>query len=675
MRKKWVFGNYDSNRAAALAERCNIAPFTALLLNTRGIDTPEKVAEFFDADGPLGDPFALKDMDKAAACVTEAVESGARICVYGDYDADGVTATAVLYSYLDAMGADVTYYIPSRTRDGYGLNPDAVARLAAAGTALIITVDNGVSALEAAEKAAALGVKLIVTDHHKPGDTLPQAAAVVDPHRADDTSGLSYLTGVGVAFKLVCAVENADFDDMLAEYAQPVAIGTVADLMPLVGENRKLVAAGLRAMNAAPMPGIEALIDAAGLRGKTLNSGNIAFGLAPRINAAGRMGSADLSVQLMLCDDPETAAACAAELERMNNERHSAEAVISEEIGRMLAADAALAADSIIVVSGKGWHEGVIGIAASRVVERYGRPAIVICENEDGAAKGSCRGVEGFSIFEALKSCEELLTNYGGHTLAAGLGLRTADIPAFRKKINAYAAAHLPPAPTLTVSCKLNPAGVTVPLLDELEALEPFGTGNPEPTFAFCGMTVTDIRPIGGGKHSRLEFRRGDKSLQAVRFGFAPDALPFEKGDTVDIAAIIKKNEFNGRVLPSVQIKDVRFSGTDDEALFASYAIYRKLEAGVALTPQERAAACPARTEIIRVYKFLRTQSSCSAEALLKKLKFGDGDFCKLLVILRALTDGGLITREDGVCAAVANPKKIDLETIPILARLGYINQ
>lgn len=674
MRKKWVFGEYNKDKCASLAEECGISAFSALILYSRGFDTPQKINGFLSPSGNLGDPYSLKDMDKAVNCINAALERGDRICVYGDYDADGVSATAVLYSYLDAMGADVVYYIPERTAEGYGLHADAVEKIADGGAELIITVDTGINAFEAAQKAKQIGISLVITDHHQPMDTLPEALAVVDPHRSDDNSDLDYLAGVGVAFKLICALQQEDHNSLPSEYVQYVALGTIADIMPLVGENRIIVTAGLEAINSNPAPGIAALCETAGLLGKKLNSGHVAYGLAPRINAAGRMGSADSALKLLLSETDETSAYYAAELEEKNKSRYAAEAVISEEITNILNEDPSLKNDNIIVVSGKGWHEGVIGIAASRVVDTYGKPCVVICDSGNGTAKGSCRSTADFSIYKALEYCSDILTNFGGHTLAAGCGLESDRIDEFRKKINEYAAANIPGFSSINISCKINPSGVSDKLLYALEQLEPFGAGNPKPLFAFCGMNITGIRPIGGGKHIRLELHRNSTALQAVKFGVSDKEFPFAVGDTVDIAAVVEKNEYNGKTVPSVQIKDIRYSGTDDEKLFRSYFVYRKIESGVNLSEIEKQYALPSRKLIADVYKCIRASEgiNCTDEYIRHTLGLDEKYMCRISVCINALGNRNLIYGDNGFLHYVPNAPKADLTQVPVLRLLGY---
>lgn len=675
MRKKWVFGEYDKDKCASLAEECGISVFSALILYSRGFDTKDKINAFFSDDLSLSDPFCIKDMDKAAECIMQAVENGSRICVYGDYDADGVTAVTVLYSYLDAIGADVVYYIPDRITEGYGFHPEAVEKIAENGVELIVTVDTGINAFEGVEKAKQLGLNVVITDHHQPSETLPQAYAVVDPHRADDTSRLDYLAGVGVAFKLVCALENGNEDSVLYEYAQFVTIGTIADIVPVIGENRKIINIGLETINSSPAPGIGALLKTASVAEKTINSGHIAYSLSPRINAAGRMGSAETALKLLLSDTDENADYYAQKLEEKNTERHSAEAAVSSDIKKILNENPSLLKDNIIVVSGRGWNEGVIGIAASRITDIFGKPSIVITQTENGTAKGSCRSIGDFSVYDALEYCSDILSGFGGHTLAAGCSLDYEKIGAFRKKINEYASRNIPDFSSVRISCKLNPTGISTNLLDALEQLEPYGMGNPKPVFAFCGMTVSAVRPIGGGKHIRLELTRGNLRMQAVKFGVSENAFQFNIGDNVDIAAVVEKNEYNGKITPSIQIKEIKFSDIDDNKLFDSYYLYKKIESGINVAENEKQLALPSRGVIAQVYKCIKLNGGpgCTDEFILKQLKLEEKYICRISVCLSALTDSGLISADDSGFRIIPNAPKADLTKIPILSSLGYI--
>ena len=674
MRKKWIFSKVNKDKAAALSEDCAIDAMTALLLCSRGIDTPEAVSAFLDERVLLHDPFALKDMDRAADCISSAMEEGQRICIYGDYDADGVTAVALLYSFLDAMGCDVAYYIPSRSEEGYGVHVGAVEKIAQTGAQWIITVDTGITAVQAAEKAAELGVRMVITDHHKPSGELPPAEAVVDPHRADDTSQLTYLSGVGVAFYLVRALAGGEDEDLLSVYAQFAALGTIADVVPLIGDNRQIVRAGLRQLNDRPIIGLDVLAEFAGLQEKEILSSHVAFGLAPRINAAGRMGSAETALQLLLSDTRETASYYANELAAYNGQRHEAEKTIADGISAFFRQHPEYADAPVLVVSAPDWHEGVLGIAASRLCDTYGKPAVVLTELPDGTAKGSCRSVSDFSIYDALRASSELLDHFGGHTQAAGVGLAVKNIPAFREKINEYAKEHPPGSEELLISCKLMPAGVSASLLNSLQALEPFGEGNGKPVFAFCHMRLDGVDPLGGGNHLRLRLSRGDAKLQAVKFGMKPAQFPFCVGDQIDIAAVVEPNVYQGVTRPSVQIREMRFSDTDERQLFDSYQLFRLADAGCVLTPEQKNAVLPDRKFIGAVYLYIKSHGgeNCLQEVIWKRLRLPESAFGCVCSAVRALAECSLIVPCGNGWTVVPEAARTDLNRSVFLTFLGY---
>lgn len=674
MRKKWIFSRIDKERAAALSESCSISAMTALLLSAQGMDSPQTVHAFLDDDVVLQDPYSLKDMDKAVASISAAMENGERICIYGDYDADGVTAVSLLYSFLDAMGCDVVYYIPSRLEEGYGVHPQAIEKIVQTGASLIITVDTGITAFEAAEKADRLGVRLVITDHHKPSSDLPKAAAVVDPHRVDDASGLEYLAGVGVAFYLVRALAGGEDEDLLSFYSQFAAVGTIADVVPLVHDNRRIVRSGLRLLNERPLIGLDVLAEMAGLQGKQIVSTNVAFGLAPRINAAGRMGNAETALRLLLSDTRETASYYATELSAYNGQRHEAEKEIADDIVSVLANHPEFAVDPVLVVSAPGWHEGVLGIVASRLCGAYGKPAVVLTERPDGTAKGSCRSVSDFSVYDALCASSAFLTHFGGHRQAAGLGLATEDIPAFREAINDYARAHLPSCEELKICCKLMPTGVSSSLLESLQMLEPFGEGNPKPVFVFSHMRLEGVDALGGGKHLRLRLSRDGAALQAIKFGMTPEQFPFHTGDTIDIAALVEPNEYKGTVHLSVQIQEMRFSGTDDDTLFRSYQLFRQALFGCLLSEAQKKEILPNRTFVGSVYLYIKSHGgeSCTPEVILHRLHLPEQEFGRVCTSIRALSECSLIAPSGSGWVTVPGAMKTDLGKSPLLTALGY---
>ncbi len=675
-RRIWNIQPYDKNAASLLSLKCGVDDFAVLLLQTRGIKTEDEVRKFISAaDNEISSPYLLKDMEKAVERIREAVEGSEKIHVFGDYDADGVTATALLVSYLETVGADVSYSIPSRLNEGYGLSPEAAKRIANGGTTLVITVDNGIASFEEAEIFSSLGIDFIVTDHHKAGDKLPAAFAVIDPHRADDTSPEENLAGVGVAMKLVAALEDGDYDSVLEDYGDLVTIGTIADIVPLTGENRTIVARGLKAIERTYRPGLVSLLETVGIKGG-VNASSIAFGIAPRINAAGRMNSALTALKLLLTEDFEEAGRLSDELNSENTARQTVEAEISEAVEAYFDENPHLRYDRVLVVAGEGWHPGVIGIAASRLVEKYGRPAIVLSVGEDGIARGSCRSIDGLSLYDALSFCSELLVQFGGHTLAAGFSVEKENIEPFRKKINEYAASLGPFYPSLSIDLRLNPAGISTDILESLALLEPYGAGNPSPVFGLFGVEITGIKSIGSDKHIRLTLSKGGDSVTAVFFGQPPSTFLYKAGDKVDVACKIEKNEFRGETKVSIQIKDIRPAAEDDEALFYSLYLYRCYLSGEELRAEEKRIICPDRGLAGEVYRFIKKQGTglVSPEILCMRLgvpyiKAGAVEIC-----LDALSDVGIIRRgEAGECTLNEFQGKADLHNCSILKNLGYI--
>ncbi|HIR12276.1 MAG TPA: single-stranded-DNA-specific exonuclease RecJ [Candidatus Fimenecus excrementavium] len=606
-RKLWQLSPCDKDLAAQLSEDCGMDPILALLLASRGIQDEEQAALFLSDETELSDPFLLADMEKAVERVGQAIENFEKIAVFGDYDADGVTSTALLYLYLSKQGADVQCYIPDRITEGYGMSKAAIQKFKDDGVKLIVTVDTGVAAVEETEFAKSLGMDIVITDHHQPGETLPDAVAVVDPHRADCPSEFKEYAGVGVAFLLACALEG-DFESVLDEFSDLVALGTLADVVSLTGENRTLVKAGVQRLNHNPRPGFAALKAASGTQNRALTASGVAFTLAPRINAAGRVGSAMTALKLLLCETEEEARPFAEEIEQENHRRQAIEAEISNAAIAQIEADPAIRYASVLVVSGEGWHPGVIGIVAARLVSRYGKPAVVITTDGD-TGKGSCRSIDGFSIFDALCAVKEHLTHFGGHPGAAGLGVKTQNIGALREALDAYAAKVGMPFPTLTLDFKLNPSYINLALLDTLAVLEPCGCGNPVPTFGLYNMTLRAVKPVGEGKHLRLTLQKGITELTAMLFSVTLAQFPFKLGDAVDLAVQVDRNVFRGEVKPSVHIRAIRFSGLDEENFLKSVRLYEKYRHGDTLNEKEAAFLCPSRTFLLSVYKFIRANS------------------------------------------------------------------
>ncbi len=670
--KRWVSSPLDKDGAAALAETCGLHPFLALMLSQRGV-TDAAEAETFLLGGELtDDPFCFQDMDAAVERIERAIETGERIAVFGDYDADGVTATALLYTYLRDKGANVTYRIPKRDGEGegYGLRTHTVDVLAADGVRLIVTVDNGISAVEAVEYAAACGVDVVVTDHHQPQEVLPRAVAVVDPHRADCGSGFKEYAGVGVAFKLVCALDG-DEDAMLSRFADLVAIGTLADVMPLVGENRILVREGLRVLARGERVGLRALAEVAGVADKPITSSVALFSLAPRINAAGRMGDPFIAEQLLLSQDVDEAARLAGEIQTLNTRRQEVEGAILAEVTTRLEQEPELLNDRVLVVEGHDWHAGVVGIIAARLLERYGKPCLVLNVSE-GTAHGSGRSLAGFSLFEALTAVGDMLENYGGHELAAGVTLSADRVTEFRRRINSYAAAHYPvmPVPELRLDFKLRPGQVDVEKLQLIAALEPFGSGNPSPVFQLSDMKLENITPVANGRHMRLALSRDGVMVSAMKFQTTQADFPVPCGARLHLAVTLERNEFRGVVSPSLIIKDIRFAETDQDTFVQDLASVAALMRHEAVA--DPATCLPERAHTTALYRLLHATGVW--RGTVEQLWYATGrgmHLAQLLVALQSLREAGLVHVNDGgdmlTISVIPTTGKTDLNGTPIM--------
>ena len=649
--KKWITRKLNKDNAVSVSQRFDLPMLVAMLLDIRGVTGDDEIVQFLTAETLTASPFEIKDMDKAAERVRDAVENGERICVYGDYDADGVTSTALLYSYLSDIGADVMYYIPSRETEGYGMNTDAVNLLYQRGVKLIVTVDNGVAAVDEIAYAKTLGMDTVVTDHHTVPDVIPDAVAVVDLHREDCDSTFKELSGVGVAFKLVQAIEGeyADVDSLLENYSDLAAIGTVGDIVTLRGENRVLVKNGLRHINNGDRIGVAALTQEAGLSGKRITAGNLSFTIVPRINAGGRLGLSKKSVSMLLSEDEEYAEDIAAELSADNSERQQIEREILGDIDRVIRSDPSVVNNRVIVVYGEGWHKGVIGIVASRIKEVYSKPALVISLDGE-VCRASGRSVEGFSLIDALFACSEYLVQCGGHPMAVGFGIKRENIEPFIEAVNAYAAEHPAPAPSLMLDCKLNPAQLSLQLASGLSMLEPYGAGNPTPLFGLYGMTIRDIRELGGGKHLRLTLTRGDSTVTAMKFSTSLAEFPYTVDDTVDLAVTLEVNQYNNTESLSVFVRDIRFSEIDEDEALTTKELFERFCRGDEISPDEARSLLPDREEFAVVYRWLRANGGYRHpfDALLCRLRSGMS-YGKLRVILECMNELGLIRINEGM--------------------------
>ena len=580
------------------------------VLAARGISTAEEAAAFLERGRDLTcSPFLMKDMDRAVECISRAISQGRRMAVFGDYDVDGITATVILVDYLKSRGVDVLHYIPRRIEDGYGLGQDAIRSLHEQGVELLITVDCGITGVEEVDFAASLGMDVVITDHHECKDTLPRAVAVVDPHRPDCTYPFPYLAGCGVALKLVLALGGESREEALfSRYCTLAAIGTIADVMPMSGENRIIVSRGLECITQSDFIGLHALLQEAGLMDKAITSVQVGFVLAPRINAAGRMGAADKAADLLLCQDPAEAARLARELCALNRERQAVEQAIYaqavEQIDHL-----PLQERSALVLASDTWHQGVVGIVASRLSEKYACPSFMI-HLSGGTGKGSCRSWGGFNLFAALEACSDLLLGFGGHELAAGFTIEEKNIPAFRQRMNQYASRFRggkAPVSCLQVDVPIGQAGrVTLAEVEALDALEPYGAGNARPVFCLRGATLDRLQNVGQNRHLKLRLTKGSAQFDGIFFSAVAQTCGVAPGDRVDAAFYLQINEFRSSRTVQMQMVDIRPSLTGSTREEESLELVDRCLRGDELRPRDAVRLLPSRDQCVSLWRALQ---------------------------------------------------------------------
>ncbi len=641
--KKWNLLLTETNKAADRAKREGIPFILAKLLEARGIQDTDA---FFKENDILSDPFQMADMQRAVERIWKAVESFEKIAVYGDYDVDGVTATAILYEYLESCGANVMFYIPDREDEGYGLNCKALQSLREQDVSLVITVDNGISCSQEVEYAKSIGVDVVITDHHQPLDVLPAAVAVVDPHRADCKSVYKQFSGVGVAFKLIMALEGSDCDiqSLLDNYADFVALGTIGDVVPLTGENRYLVKYGLELLNRTDHPGLCALIRTAGLEDKRLSAEMVAYTLIPRINATGRMGDPSRAVHLLITEDEQQAEELAEEICEENEKRKQIESEIFDAAINQLKERPQRLLDRVLVVDGENWHPGVIGIVAAKLSDRFGKPAIVIAKAGE-EARGSGRSVGNFSLFEAVCSCESLLTKYGGHPVAAGMTLPSQNIDTFRVCINQYASRMKVPKPEITIDCLLELKELSPDLLDEYSYMEPFGAQNPSPVFGLFGVVLEQVFPVAGGKHLRISVSQNGTKIQCMRFGVSPEQFGYRPGDSLDLVVTLSNRQYQGNTYLSVCVKELRPAGMDTGNLLSHKALFEQAKRGEKLTEKQFKILFPSRENFAQIYRFIRNTGGYNGPLELLASCLPEIPLARILVCLDVLSACGLIQK------------------------------
>lgn len=679
--KLWTVAPLNKQEANEIQSKYDLPSIIAMLLSIRGINTRDAIEDFLSNDSELASPFEIKDMDKAVGRIKRAIEEGEPVCVYGDYDADGVTSTTLMYSYLETVGANVMYYIPSREDEGYGMNIKAVDFLNEKGIKLIITVDNGIAAIKEIAYAKSLGIDTVVTDHHMPVGELPDACAVVDLHRSDCNSSFKQLSGVGVAFKVVMAIEGeyCDTNALLDNYADLLAIGTIGDIVELKGENRVFAKRGLASIMNSDRMGINALIEQSGLSGKKITAGNVSFTLVPRINAVGRLGLSHKCVSLFLTEDFEEAQNIASTLCSDNADRQSIEKEILIQIDEKIKQNPSLVLDRIIVIDGENWKQGVVGIVASRVKEIYGKPTIIISRIGD-EAKASGRSVEGFPLCDAVFACADVLTHYGGHPMAVGLSLESKNIELFRKRINEFAFNFgKMPYDSVKIDCKINPAYISTDLVSDMSYLEPFGAGNPTPQIGLYNMTLKNIIPLSNNKHLKLNLTRNGTNITAMKFNTSLEEFPFVIGDVLDLAVTLSINEYNGNRSVSVYVNEIKSSSDDNERQLESLRLFEDFCTGNRISREQAKSILPSRDDFALLYRFLRQNGGYSfpVETLVHKLS-NKLDYGKIRVIIEAMNELRLIEIIEGTNSCKINllnvKNKVDIGSAKIIKALSEVS-
>ena len=683
--KQWKIA-HPSLEGRAQLERAGIPSLLACVLSARGVTEPEQAWKLLTpGEEPLLDPMLLKDMDRAVLRVGRALKTGELMAVYGDYDVDGITSTCLLTDCLTRLGGRVRSYIPDRLEEGYGLNEEAVLHLAQQGVTLIITVDCGITAAREVEFARELGIDVVITDHHECKQAIPAAAAVVDPHRPDCPYPFKGLAGVGVALKLAMAAAGPDRAGLVfREYADLAAVGTVADVMPMTGENRTIVQTGLAALAHPRRVGLAQLMEEAGLGDKPVTSVSIGYTLAPRINAAGRMGQADLAAELLLTRDPGRAAALAQELCALNRERQTIECEIFQECVQRLERRPQ---SGIILLADEHWHQGVVGIVASRLTEKYSCPAFMVCLDQ-GIGKGSCRSWGGVNLFHLLTQCQDLLEGFGGHAMAAGFTVREENIPALERRLRQLvleerAGEELPSL--LEIDAAVLPQELTVEAVEALDALEPCGAGNPRPVLVLTGAHVISAAQVGRGRHLKLRLEGRGVPLDAIFFSVDGSELGLTPGCRVDVAFYPQINDFRGVRSVQLQVVDLRHAMTRAQL---EQSIYEKYRRGEPLSPQEAQSLLPTRAEFVCLWRYLERQ--CAGQTFLEdtlariaqKSARSGGQSERpnhTLVCLEVMEERGLISleRQSGRVQITLHrlEHKVDLNASAILRRLREATQ
>lgn len=678
--KKWSVKKTDPVVSEKLSRDIGENRLISDILVGRGIVSREDL-ELFINETELSDPFEIADMDKAVEAIEAALENGDKITVYGDYDCDGVTSTVILYQYLQTVGGEVSWYIPTRD-EGYGLNMAAIDKIAADGTKLIITVDNGISAHKEADYIAEKGITLVITDHHQVPETLPNAYAVVNPHRSDDMCSCKNLAGCGVALKLAMALER-DNETVFDMYGDMAAIGTVGDIVPLTGENRIIVRRGIENLTRdeeeyySENAGLTALLKAAKMDEYRLDSTALAFAICPRINAAGRYDSPRHALDLFLCEDYDLAKTKAEYLNELNVLRQKTELEILSQVEQQISDNPGLLNQRVLVVSGENWNHGIIGIVSARLLQKYGKPNLVITIEGD-TARGSARSVEGFSLYNLLDNCSDLLIKFGGHTKAAGFSVEAAKLEEFKERIYKYAEEKYPsmPADVICADAELKPGEITLQNVQRLSCLEPFGEANTVPLFYMRGCTLKNVKALKNGKYVSVTVDFGGREYKGVCFSMTFADFWYGMGSKIDLLVNLEENDYEAtkqQYPVNLKIKEARLSDFNQDKYFAAKNTYEKMMCGEKVDPRLMKRIIPEKPVMKQVYDILRKSGRLS---VISEMAFAQGiNYCMLRVVLDVLEEFGLVKVDIVHNSAVIVPsvQKADLTKSEYLKKLRVL--
>lgn len=642
---EWSISEIDEEIVSKYSQKYGIPYVSAAILYSRGFREESDIQNFLQ--GTVEDNvFDITDMDKAVQRIEKAIKENEKICIYGDYDADGITSSSLMCRYLRDRGADVFCYIPERNKDGYGLNNSAIEYIKNEGTDLIITVDNGISAFDEVKYANFLGMDVVITDHHRVRETLPCACAVVNPYRKECSELKNKnFAGVGVAFKLIEAMETGKSNkkELLNKYSDLVTVGTIGDSIELFGETKEVVKYGLKNLLSSKIPGIISLLKCSNLYLKELDSISVAFGIVPRINACGRMDNARLALELLMCDDVYESDKIAVEVCKLNDLRKNIENEILEDVEKLLLEEPERKYEKIIVAEGENWNHGVLGIVASKITQKYGKPCILITI-EGETSRASCRSIEGFSIYDALVRNSKWLTRFGGHPMAAGFSINTSDLKFFKESLFRDSEDYEVPSPCVSIDFELEPYQISCEILEDLEILKPYGNGNPEPVFGIFGATLVKIIPIGKGKHLKLVFEKDGFEFSILYFNKTPNDFIFSENEKLDLAITLHENEYMGVKSVSCYAVDFKICNYDLKKAVKEKNLYQNFKKSNMLNC-DFTDIIPNREEFVKIYQYVKKlkNKSIRVDLINKRLFNNSKNLFIIYIVLDVMEELGLI--------------------------------